>query len=91
MAEQRDHNRSVKFEHAFDRLFAVKLEQVYEILILEQIRVIGANPRVRGNSDEGRCDLRQSILRAAEAGEHDCEPDRGAARVRAGTGIRRSR
>jgi site-specific DNA recombinase len=91
MAEQRGHDRSVKFEHAFDRLLAVKLEQVYEILVPEQIRIIGTNPRVRGKSAEGRCDLRQSILRAAEGGEHNCEPDSGVARVRAGTGIRGTR
>ena len=91
MAERRGHDRSVQFEHAFDRLLAVKLEQVYEILVPEQVRAIGADPRVRGKSDEGRRDLRQSILRAAEGGEHDCEPDSGAHRVRAGTGIRRTR
>ena len=32
MAERRGHDRSVQFEHAFDRLLAVKLEQVYGIL-----------------------------------------------------------
>jgi hypothetical protein len=31
MAERRGHDRSVQFEHAFDRLLAVKLEQVYGI------------------------------------------------------------
>ena len=28
MAERRDHDRRVHFEHAFDRLLAVKLERV---------------------------------------------------------------
>ena len=79
MAERRGHDRSVQFEHAFDRLLAVKLEQVYEILVPERVRATGADPRVRGKSDEGRCDLRQSLLRAAEGGEHDREPDGGAA------------
>jgi site-specific DNA recombinase len=91
MAERRGYDRSIQFEHAFDRLLAVKLEQVYEILVPEQVRAISGDPRVRGKSDEGRRDLRQSILRAAEGGEHDCEPDSGAARVRAGTSIRRTR
>jgi site-specific DNA recombinase len=38
MAERRGHDRSVQFEHAFDRLLAVKLERVYEILVPEQVR-----------------------------------------------------
>ena len=90
MAERRSYDRSVQFQHAFDRLVAVKLEQVYEILVPEQIRAVGAHPRVRSKSDEGRRDLRESLLRAAEGGEHDCEPDSGTHRVRAGTGIRRT-
>lgn len=48
MAERRGHDRSVQFEHAFDRLLAVKLERVYEILVPEQVRAIGSDPRVRG-------------------------------------------
>ena len=90
MAERRGHDRSVQFEHAFDRLLAVKLEQVYEILVPERVRAIGADQSVRGKSDEGRRDLRQSILRAAEGGEHDRQPDGGADRVRTGAGIRRT-
>ena len=38
MAERRSHDRSIQFQHAFDRLLAVKLEQVYEILVPEQAR-----------------------------------------------------
>ena len=53
MAERRGHDRSVQFEHAFDRLLVVKLEQAYEILGPKQVRAIGSDPRVRGNSDEG--------------------------------------
>jgi len=48
MAERRGHDRSVQFAHAFDRLLAVKLERVYEILVPEQVRAVGADPRVRG-------------------------------------------
>jgi hypothetical protein len=91
MAERRGHDRNVRFEHAFDRLLTVKLERVYQILVPEQVRAIGADPRVKGKSDEGRRDLRKSLLGAAEGGEHDRQPDGGAARVRAGTGIRRPR
>ena len=91
MAEWRGHDRSVQFEHAFDRLLAVKLERVYEILVPEQVRAIGSDPRVRENSDENRRDLRQGILRAAEGGEHDRQPDGGASRVRARARIQRTR
>ena len=37
MAERRGHDRSVQFEQAFDRLLAVKLEQVYGILVPEWV------------------------------------------------------
>jgi hypothetical protein len=41
MAERRGaQDRSVHLEQAFDRLLAVKLEQVYGILVPEQARVI---------------------------------------------------
>jgi hypothetical protein len=66
MAEWRGHDRSVQFEHAFDRLLAVKLEQVYGILVPEWVRAIGVDQSVRGKRDEGCRDLRQSIFRAAE-------------------------
>ena len=58
MAERRGHDRSVQFEHAFDRLLAVKLEQVYGILVPEWVRAIGVDQRVRGKRDEGCGDLR---------------------------------
>src|SRR5215471_15749859 len=75
MAERRGHDRSVQFEHAFDRLFAVKLEQVYGILVPEWVRAIGVDQSVRGKRDEGCRDLRQSIFRTAEGGEHDRQSD----------------
>jgi hypothetical protein len=37
MAERRK-KRDVRLEFAFDRLVAVKLEQVYEILVPDQVR-----------------------------------------------------
>jgi len=48
MAERRGHDRSVQFEHAFDRLLAVKLVQVYGILVPEWVRAIGVDQSVRG-------------------------------------------
>src|SRR5215471_18728694 len=76
MAERRGHHRSVQFEHAFDRLLAIKLEQVYGILVPEWVRAIGVDQSVRGKRDEGCRDLRQSIFRAAEGGEHDRQSSR---------------
>jgi hypothetical protein len=60
MAERRGHDRCVQFEHAFDRLLAVKLAQVYGILVPEWVRAIGIDQSVRGKRDEGCRDLRQS-------------------------------
>jgi site-specific DNA recombinase len=59
MAERRGHDRSVQFAHAFDRLLAVRLEQVYAILVPEWVRAIGVDQSVRGKHDEGCRDLRQ--------------------------------
>ena len=42
MVERRGDERSVEFERNFDRLLAVKLEQVYRILVPERVRAIGA-------------------------------------------------
>jgi site-specific DNA recombinase len=43
MAERRK-KRDVRFEFAFDRLVAVKLEQVYEILVPDQVRLRAPAP-----------------------------------------------
>jgi hypothetical protein len=91
MAERRGHDRSVQFEHAFDRLVAVKLEQVYRILVPEWVRAIGVDQSVRGKRDADCRDLRQSIFRPAEGGEHDCQSDGGADRLRTRAGLQRTR
>ena len=91
MAERRGHDRSVQFEHAFDRLLAAKLEQVYGILVPERVRAIGADQSVRGKREEGGRDLRQSIFGAAEGGEHDRQSDGGADRLRTRAGLQRTR
>ena len=91
MAERRGHDRSVQFEHSFDRLLAVKLEQVYGILVPERVRAIGADQSVRGKRDEGCRDLRQSIFGAAEGGEHDRQSNGGADRLRTRAGLQRTR
>ena len=86
MAEQRAGDRRVQFEHAFDRLLALKLEQVYGILVREWVRAIGLDRNVRGKRDVGCHDLRQRIFRAAEGGEHDRQSDGGADRLRTRAG-----
>ena len=40
MAERRS-QRDVHLEYAFDRLLVAKLEQVYQILVPDRVRVVG--------------------------------------------------
>lgn len=74
MAERRK-KRDVRLEFAFDRLVAVKLEQVYEILVPDQVRFARAGADVTGGEDETRRDLRQSVVGQTEGGEHDRQSD----------------
>ncbi|WP_166291481.1 hypothetical protein [Photorhabdus stackebrandtii] len=53
--------RCVQLEPVFDRLLAVKLEQVYRILVPEQAHIAGSVPRVKGKINEDCRDLRQVI------------------------------
>ena len=42
MAERRKRkDREVRLDYAFDRLLADKLQHVYEILVPDQVRIIG--------------------------------------------------
>src|ERR1700739_3662634 len=101
MAERRprrDHYQ-VQLDYAFDRLLGNKLQQAYELLVPDQVRVISERSRVMegGNADRG--DLRSGVFGQAAGGEHDCQPDGGTDRVRAerrlsssnGMGLRRRR
>ena len=47
--------RAIGFEYTFDRLFATKLEQAYEILNPDQVRILRTGADVMGVGDEGRC------------------------------------
>jgi hypothetical protein len=62
MAERR-RQREVCLEYAFDRLFAIKLQQAYELLVPDRVRVAGEGLKLKGERHEERCDLRQSLLR----------------------------
>jgi hypothetical protein len=41
MAERQQIRRSVQLEFAFDRLRAAKLEQAYDILVPDRVRIVG--------------------------------------------------
>ncbi|WP_242688267.1 hypothetical protein [Photorhabdus stackebrandtii] len=88
--ERGDTTRCVQLEPVFDRLLAVKLEQVYRILVPEQVHIAGSVPRVKGKIDEDCRDLRQSLFQSAKREEYDCQSDCRAARIRSRTGFQRS-
>lgn len=59
-------SRRVSLEYEFDRLHPAKLQQVYEILVPDQVRAVGCRSSVMGGRDEDSCDLRKSFLRQAK-------------------------
>ena len=88
MAERRS-QRDVHLEYSFDRLLIAKLEQVYQILVPDRVRVVGNGSKLIGAGDEDGGDLRPGILGQAEGGEHHCQPNGGAGRIRHRAGLRR--
>jgi len=78
MAESRKgSNRKVRLDYAFDRLLTTKLQQAYEILVPDRVRVIGNCSALNGETNENRGDLRESVVGQAEGREDHREPDRG--------------
>src|SRR5690349_7786481 len=69
MAERRQ-QRDVRVEYSFDRLLVSKLEQVYQILVPDRVRIVGNGSKLIGPGDEDSSDLRPGILGQAEGGEH---------------------
>lgn len=69
----------IQVSYSFDRLLEPKLAQVYEILVPRREHAVG---RVKEFADEDGGNLRKGIVGAATRGEHDCEPDGIADRVR---------
>ena len=66
MAESRKgRDRQVRLDYAFDRLLASKLQHAYEILVPDQVRIVSGSI-LRGDGDEDRGDLRQSVLGQAK-------------------------
>src|ERR687883_438788 len=78
------HRKSGHFQvhvsYSFDRLLEPRLAQAYEILVPCRARPVGA--RVKEFEYENGSDLREGFVRATARGEHDCEPDGVADRVR---------
>src|SRR5205823_13355006 len=66
--------------YSFDRLLEPKLAQAYDILVPCRERPVGV--RVKEFDDEDGGNLCQGFVRAATRGEHDCQPDGIADRVR---------
>src|SRR5580765_6590974 len=80
MAERQQIRRSVQLEFAFDRLRASKLEQAYDILVPDRVRIVGG-AKMTEASDEDCGDLRSCIVRQAKGREHDRQSNCSADRV----------
>ena len=82
MAEPRQNSGAfqIHVSYSFDRLLEPKLAQAYEILVPCRERPAGV--RVKESDDEDGGNLRKGVVRATTRGEHDCEPDGVADRVR---------
>jgi hypothetical protein len=63
MVERRPIRRAIHLEFAFDRLLAAKLEQAYDILVPDRVRVVGS-AKVTGADDEDGSNLRSCITTA---------------------------
>ena len=61
-------SRDVRLDYAFDRLLVAKLQQVYELLVPDRVRIASEPRRVNGEDHEERRDLREGLLRQAERG-----------------------
>ena len=91
MAESRKRsNREVRLDYAFDRLLATKLQQVYEILVSDRVRIVCNCSVLNGETNEIRGNLREGIVGQAEGREDHRESDRGADGVCSQGRLRRS-
>ena len=69
--------REVRLDYTFDRLLSTKLQQAYEILVPDRVRVISNCSALNGERNENRGDLREGIVGQAEGREDHREPNRG--------------
>jgi hypothetical protein len=81
MTERRPRRYSFRVErdYAFDRLLALKLEQVYELMVPTRQRLIG---EMRENVDETGNNLRKSDIDSTTRHTHDRASEGGVARAR---------
>src|SRR5208283_1478196 len=77
MADRRPRRDSyqVQLDYAFDRLLGSKLQQVYELLVPVQVRIIGERSRVMESDNGSGGDLRAGVVGQATGGEHHRQPD----------------
>src|SRR4029077_4635183 len=82
MAEPHPKSGSLQIHvsYSFDRLLEPKLAQAYDILVPCRERPVGVH--VKEFDDENGGHLRTSLVRATARGEHHCEPNCVADRVR---------
>ena len=67
MAESRKgKDREIRLDYAFDRLLSTKLQQVYEILVPDQVRILNNCTALNGEANEDGSDLRQGVLGQTE-------------------------
>jgi hypothetical protein len=77
MAERRKpKSLDVNFDYVFDRLLIHKLQQAYEILVPDNVRIIGNQTELMVDDNEGSCNLRPRLVGKAERREHDRKSDR---------------
>src|ERR1700722_5296315 len=82
MAEPRPKNGSwqIHVTYSFDRLLESKLAQAYDILVPTREQPVGGCLKESENEDGSH--LRTGLIGATARGEHDCESDSGADRIR---------
>src|ERR1700678_4807984 len=71
----------VQLDYAFDRLLGSKLQQVYERLVPNQVRIAGQGSKMMEGDNADRGNLCAGVVGQAAGGEDDWEPDGGADRI----------
>jgi hypothetical protein len=81
MANRHRRSHEIELEYAFDRLQAIKLEQVFAILVPNQERRIDEPTGLKGESHENSRYLRPCLFGSTEGGEDHSQSDGSADRV----------
>src|SRR5690348_2563650 len=90
MAKRKEFSPVVSLEYFFDRLLHVKLQQAYEALVPDLVRVRSPS-HTKERCHESRSDLRESVIGQAEGGEHNSKPDGSVAAICSTPRLHRSR